>query len=237
MRLIALLSWFDESPVWLAELVASLASAGVDHIVALDGAYGLYRPCEAWSGTEQHDAILHTARGCGLGCTIHVPQRPWDGNEVAKRTALFAYGDLAAEPGDWLWVADADEVVTSSGDTKRTLEQTSLDVAEVLLWERMDWHSRRPEEERAAVESDLPERSQTTIRKLFRAGLGIRVSGNHYTYVTADGRVLWGMGRAQEEAVSVLEVKIEHRNRWRAQARTSARNAYYERRDIARVER
>jgi hypothetical protein len=73
VRLIAALSWFDESPAWLSELVASLARAEVDHVVALDGSYALFPGAEAWSGTEQHDAIVHTARGCGMGCTLHVP--------------------------------------------------------------------------------------------------------------------------------------------------------------------
>jgi hypothetical protein len=100
----------------------------------------------------------------------------------------------------------------------------------------MDWHSRRPEEEHAALEAVLPERSQQPIRKLFRAGLGTRVVGNHYTYVTADGRVLFSMG-AQEEAVSLLQVRVEHRNRWRTAARDAARNSYYERRGLLRIER
>jgi hypothetical protein len=163
-------------------------------------------------------------------------QEPWQGNEVEKRSALFALSDTIASPGDWVWVCDADEVVTDAYGVKDTLEGTDLDAGEVTLWERMDWHSRRPEEEHAAIEADLPERSQQPIRKLFRAGLGTRVVGNHYTYVTADGRVLFSMG-AQEEAVSLLQVRVEHRNRWRTAARDAARNSYYERRGLLRIER
>jgi hypothetical protein len=37
---IACVSWWQEPPGFLAELVASLGRAGVDHLVAVDGSYG-----------------------------------------------------------------------------------------------------------------------------------------------------------------------------------------------------
>ena len=37
MNLHAILCWWDESPTWLAATVASLATIGVDHVIAVDG--------------------------------------------------------------------------------------------------------------------------------------------------------------------------------------------------------
>jgi hypothetical protein len=45
-------------------------------------------------------------------------QEPWQGNEVEKRSALFALSDTIACPGDWVWVCDADEVVTDAYGVK-----------------------------------------------------------------------------------------------------------------------
>jgi hypothetical protein len=134
------LSWFDERTDWLAELVASLAAVGVDHLVAVDGAYGLYPGARGSSGSEQASVVLGAAHGAGIGVTVHVPAFPWPGNEVEKRTVLFALGHLVAQPyDDWLVVADADEV-WESGDLRADLADCAADVAEVMLVERNPEH-------------------------------------------------------------------------------------------------
>src|SRR6266498_1360247 len=57
LKIIAILSWFDESPSWLSACVASLARAGCSHLVAVDGAYRLYPDGRPHSGIAQQDAI------------------------------------------------------------------------------------------------------------------------------------------------------------------------------------
>lgn len=219
MRLIALLSWFDERADWLAELVASMARAGVDHVVAVDGAYAMYPQARGNSDTEQAQAVTATALGAGMGVTVHVPQHSWVGNEVEKRSFLFAAGHLAAEPGvDWLWVCDADEVITQAAGVRDALEATSLDVAEVLLEEH--------------VAQGEFEWNRAPIRKLFRAHpAGITVEGHHARYVDGDGGVLWDASRpVHVDAESLWDVRVLHRPAAREAYRTAKRHAYYERR-------
>ena len=68
MRLIALCSFYDESPTWLAAHAAATARL-VDHIIYLDGAYVLYDADGASSGVEAHDAIARACHAAGVGFT------------------------------------------------------------------------------------------------------------------------------------------------------------------------
>jgi hypothetical protein len=220
VKLIALLSWYDE-PTWcLTELVASLARAGVDHVVAVDGAYALYPEGRAQSPGEQAQAILAASQGAGMGCSLHAPRDVWFGNEVEKRTFLFAAGHQVAEPGeDWLWVADADEVVTESTGIRDALEQTTFDVGEVVL----DAFSANGGE------------GQAFIRKLFRAqSSGIWLRDNHFTYMTGDNRMLWqGAYSTSPELMAACPlhfVRVSHRSFVRDDHRMAQRRRYYDRR-------
>lgn len=224
MRLIALLSWFDERSDWLAELVASMATANVDHVVAIDGSYALYPQAKGSSGSEQATIMAAAALGARMGVTVHVPQWPWIGNEVEKRTAMFALGHVVAQAGeDWLWVCDGDEVITQAAGLRDALEDTALDVAEVML--------------REGVRQGEHEFNHQPIRKLFRAQpSGIRVEGHHARYVTGDDVVLWDAGRPddQVEALSYWDVQVRHRPCEREPYRNAKRNSYYQSRtDLA----
>ena len=225
MRLVGLLSWYDESPRLLYELVTSLGRTGVDHVVACDGAYGLYPGGEGTSGSEQHDAILDAAVQADIDVTLHVPSKPWAGNETEKRTALFALGHAVAQPyEDWLVVADADEVW--SNNLRSTLEESQLDsfdVGQVTLYEG---------------EQSKP-RGIFPIRKLFRADpSGIKVSRAHYIYQTGDGRYLWAPHRPIEEepAIQLHEVMVHHRPSERTPERLNGRARYYDYRVQAQIE-
>jgi hypothetical protein len=213
------LSWFDERTDWLAELVASLAAVGVDHLVAVDGAYGLYPGARGSSGSEQASVVLGAAHGAGIGVTVHVPAFPWPGNEVEKRTVLFALGHLVAQPyDDWLVVADADEV-WESGDLRADLVDCAADVAEVMLVERNPEHG---------------DQSQM-IRKCFRAqNGGIRVVGGHWQYYSAAGECLWGPENVQAD--QLMDVRVRHRPGERGSDRTRKRLAYYDRRTQTGIE-
>jgi hypothetical protein len=214
------LSWFDENPAWLAELVASLARAGADHVVALDGAYASYPQAAGNSGSEQAQIVVSTALGCGIGATVHAPQWPWAGGEVEKRSALFAFGHVIADAGeDWLMVADADEVWGPAGDLRDRLAATELDCGEVLLEEH--------------VAQGAHEWNRQPIRKLFRAQeSGISVQGHHARYVSGDGDVLWDAARPNQQALSesLWDVRVRHRPADRAAYRNEKRMTYYSRR-------
>lgn len=218
MRIIGLLSWYEEPASWLAECVASVAKL-CDHLVAVDGPYALYPGAtrKPASGSEQVDTIVHTAAGAGIGCTVHVSREPWWGNEVGKRDFMFRLGTLVAQPGDWFLRIDADEVLTQvPADTRTLLAATSQDVAEVTMWERGDGQD-----------------SQFPLRALFRALPGIGIQQAHYV-VTAPGedgrtRVLCGNDSVHhaETAEALWDVRLEHRTQHRSAMRKAQKDAYY----------
>jgi hypothetical protein len=229
VKLHGLLSFYDEPIPDLAACIKGLADAGVDHVVAVDGAYALYPDGKPASDPNQHAAIHLACRQLGLGCTLHVPQQVWEGNEVAKRTFLFQLAWTVAEDGDWFWVMDADQVITRSPeDLKDRLAATQHEVAEV---EFFDVVAAR------ANQKDWP--SRFTVRNLFRAQ-SIRLVTNHITYVADDGRILWGydgQGTLEPHLDLTEVVEVEHRPDRRPMERQQAKMVYYAQRDQSLVER
>lgn len=215
MKLTALLSWFDENPQHLGGLVDSLAGAGVDHLVAVDGPYRLYPATTTRSSPLEYVVLTEACDANGIALTVHTPSGAWRGNEVEKRTHLFKFGHALAEPyADWLWVIDGDEVVTRAEGHREALERTVLDVATILEYE-----------------NGTPKRSE---RRLFRAHpRGISVSGAHFYYRNGDLDVLWGPRQVE---AATLDVEVFHRPLARSDARNAARNDYYEARTGACAE-
>lgn len=234
MRVIALMSWYDESPARLAAVVASV-SRFCDHIVACDGAYRLYPGGRPSSGCDQAQAIQMAAEATGIGCTVHVPSRVWEGNEVAKRSFLFGLGHLIAEPErDWFLVIDSDEVITACDvDALRdTLASTDRNVATVMHEGYAD---------HTAVGDHLAQiehRTAHPARRLFRAAAEpIRVEGQHWHYVRrADGHdeVLWG--RFQGASEEIPGTVMEHRHHLRPPSRRAGAATYYKLREALRIE-
>jgi hypothetical protein len=219
VRIVGLLSWYDEQPAWLAELVASMGRAGVDHLVAVDGAYGAYPDATGDSGSEQAAVVAAAALGAGMGVTVHQPQEPWQGNEIEKRTFLFAAAHLVARPGmDWLWIVDGDEIVTHANGLREQLGATDMVAATCTLWE--------------GVASGEHEWNTQPLRMMFRAqASGIRVHGHHACYLTGDGQVLWDNWQPTNEvpALALPGVRVRHRPGDRPAYRNRKRNDYYNR--------
>lgn len=239
MKLIGLLSWYDENPAWLSSSIISFAQAGMDHLVAVDGAYALLPGGKAASGFEQHEAILETCRTLGIGLTLHVPDQPWEGNEVEKRTFLFRLGQrFARARKDWFVVIDADEVVVKApNDLKALLKNAEdYDAATVTFIER------RPKTKKAeelAAKFKWEEESRFPIRIIFRTIPGIKCEGNHYTYVTPDGRTLWG-NETVKGIAPALDLKglfvVDHRTNFRSLSRADRQKDYYKTRDKYGIE-
>jgi hypothetical protein len=209
MKIIAALSWYDEQPDHLANLITSLHQADIHHLVAVDGAYSLYPNGTAASNSDQHEAIHDTAQTLGLDCTIHTPAQPWAGNEIHKRTLLFALAHTQAQPyTDWLLVIDGDDTITDPGDHRTILEHTNLQVATV-----------RHTQDNAAT---------TDERRLLRAHpAGIRVERAHHIYINGDGDQLWGHPGQQVQAEQT-SMTIRHNPKARTPQRLAARAGYYE---------
>lgn len=218
MKLIAILSWFDEQPSWLAGVVAGLHVAEVSHVVAVDGAYALYPGGRAHSSMEQHGAIAEVCRQLGMGLTLHTPAEPFFGNEVEKRSLSLRLAETVAEPfEDWYMVVDADDFVVSAVDHMRRLVETDCDAGDARFIEAY---------------GDVPV-GGCPLRCFFRAIPGLAYEGNHYTVRAPDGRDLHD---PREPAADLSFLEIEHRTRERSRYRKQAQQEYYARRDRERVE-
>ena len=235
-----LLSWYDESPSWLAEAVASFAPM-LDGLIAVDGAYALYPDARASSERVQAETIMATANALGLPATVHRPASPWEDGEVGKRDWMMRQANAhATSYVDWLWVFDADCILTEyPGDLRDRLAETAADAVEVSLWERHDYQQDAPELARAI---SLPPSSASPMRMLFRCLDRMQVIGAHYIYagVREDGQYcyLWGPPHvAPVDGVLFTDVTVEHRSSWRDLYRREAARDYYKRREVAGIER
>lgn len=230
MKVYGLMSWYQESAIWLASAVAA-ASKICDHIIAVDGAYFLYPDGRPRSGPEQSAIIQDVASAHGMGCTIHTPDSVWMENEIEKRNFLFSLANLVSERGkDWYFILDADMVIDNvPEDWRDQLKATDKDVAEITMSERDEVFSTEAKAN-AARSMDWP--TNTYPFRAFYRAQPITVKFNHYTYLTEDDRILWGNNVANmEEAHDLTLLTVDHRTNYREVSRRKAAKSYYKRRD------
>jgi hypothetical protein len=237
-RVIGLLSWYDESPSWLAATVASFGKV-IDHLVAVDGPYAAYpHNGRIKSDPEQVEVIQRTCDAMGIGLTIHQPTEAYFGNEVEKRTLAFRLASLAATgTQDWIWVFDADEVLTAYPHDLRTrLDCIERDAVEVTLTSRQGYEAAGDVEQIVSLPTD----SRQDLRMIFRALPDIRVMARHDVYVAGpsdDPVFLWGPTTYPvEHAARIGDVEVEHRTHRRAAHRKQASHDYYRTRDALGLE-
>jgi hypothetical protein len=169
-----LLSFYDEPPSRLFDVCVAASTVGTGTIVALDGAYRSLPGGKPRSPSSNHDAINTACRAAGMKLELEIPDEVWAGDELEKRTRLFELGEQHTTENDWYFVLDADTLVTHPIDLQSALAGLkSFDAAEVAV-------------------RDGRAKGDRSLRMLFRAARGLEVVGNHYTYVTGDGRYLWG---------------------------------------------
>ena len=216
MRIIGLLSWYRERPELLGAALKAAAPI-MDHVVCVDGRYAAFEADDAVSSAAEYMAVQSVLSEEEIGWTIHRQPEAFEGNEVEKRSILFKLGDTVARPGDWLMVLDADEIVQKyPDDLRQQLAATKLDVG--------------------IVRFVSPEESPQDVRIFFRAGLGIRVDTNHYTNITADGRVLWGNENTDRKLEPALDLRdsfemLHLTNLDIGSDRHKAQHSYYKYRD------
>lgn len=240
MKVIGVISWFNESPSWLAATIASFARV-CDHIVAVDGRYALFPHELAASPIQEAQTILETAEGAGVACTLHRPVEPFYGNEIEKRNLLMRLAMVHAEPmRDWLIVLDGDEyIVDHAVDFRDQLERTDRLVATYALQEYMD--PDRPEMPlNVARMRSLPNVWQVPIRSIYRALPGLSYRGTHYAIgAEIDGRTttwLWGHPDQVPELDLTAFLRVRHRNPLRPMLRREQAAGYYRARDEMRIE-
>lgn len=232
MRIVGLLSWYQESPAMLATAVTT-AAPFLDHLVAVDGAYSFFPDAQGQSPLEQATTIRDAALAHNLGLTLHQPREPWRENEVEKRSFMFHLAESVTEPTDWYYIIDADEQVTHvHSDPRELLEATDLDAGEVTYW----WH--RPHTTPEDRPFATPLREQQGLIKFFRAVRGLHCHTAHHRYRAPDGRYLWNPGgRESVEPVDLRDViRVQHRNQERDLWRQQEAQTYYTRRDTYRIE-
>lgn len=227
MRMIGLLSWFDEDPAFLTRAIGSHAVGGLlDALVAVDGRYALYGSGACVSAPEQYAAIGEACDFYGLDLCVVTARNPWPG-EVHKRGALFRHGLAQAEVGrDWFWIIDGDNELAEHPDADEVrgrLISTPLHVAEVILSEPgKKWQDvRRP------------------MRQLFRALPGFAPYGRHWHYIAQDAGewvYLWGPRELTVPPLELHEIVVRHHHMDRAQERRNTAYSYYAERDSRQVE-
>jgi hypothetical protein len=204
--------WFDEHPRWLAASVASFAKL-CDHVIAVDGAYFAYPEGRPASGGEQAEAIIAAARTAGIGCTVHVPQGVWMGNETEKRTCYAKIANALGTPyEDWMLVLDADEEISEVSPLARfDLEATDLDAAEIGMWttdELRSWFG--------------------PTRRLYRILPDMAYGPTHFslhgTGENGDRVCLYGLGEKYGETMGdslsmVTTIRVEHKHHLRSETR------------------
>jgi hypothetical protein len=235
-NIVASLIWYDESPAWLAATLHGILPH-ITHLVAIDGAYGLYPQGKNWSRPDQHEIIIYSCQSAGVGLTLHTPPIIWLGNEVEKRTWQLDLALRVAEPmQDWVMIVDSDEVVINwPPDTHDRLAGSDLNVAEVSYVEH---HPRSLNPDQSDVHFNWgADASEGTTRNLFRALPDLRMGSNHYT-VHGGNRTLRGnMSTAKlDEAVDLKDLKLDHRTHLRARHRHDSQYEYYRRRDTYGIE-
>jgi hypothetical protein len=255
MRLFALLNWYDESPTWLATTITSLTNIGVDHVIAVDGAYYLYPHARARSGAEQAEAVHFACDSVGIGLTMERPQDGWLRSEAEKRTHLFRLAMAIGTTGeDWLFAIDADEVVTDRANIKPELEAAGgVDVFKAHIWETMDPYAepgiKNVHQKTAEMyqKLDLDHRFGYLQTRFFRLMSNMRCDTTHYTYIGERDGVAYSLrgdkqGREmgyQDAVIGTPEtiVDIEHRDPLRTKRRVGAKKEYYQIRDAAGIEK
>lgn len=203
MRIVGLLSWYDENPEWLRAACLSALTL-CDEVIALDGAYEGFGDGHPVSPPAQYAAIEDV---CGKGTALGLRSRPWR-NQMSKRSALFEIASLVTTEDDWYFVFDADDrVALIPADTRQQLEQTSCDVAVYHLVGGDRYH-----------------------RGLFRALRGLHVEDAHYHYVaTKNGHKVHLRGNEQAhqlEPFLTTHMKVQHLKQARSDARKAASDEY-----------
>lgn len=199
-------------------------------LVALDGRYAQFPAEDVLSPIGELDAIEAACAQSGVDLEYQRPVVAWP-SEMAKRSHLFHVADTFTGdlPDDdaWYLILDADYEIKTTRPLPELLAGRVGRAAEAKLY--MPPSARLPK-------SNLPPLS--VIRTMFR-GRGIRVEGNHYTYLLPDGTALWaGPNDDKVPAVDLIEqFTIVHHTFHRSEERMDAQAAYYTERDASGVER
>lgn len=242
MKLIGLLSYFDESASWLSTVVAGMGQF-CDAVVAVDGGYALYPGSRPRSMPEQADAIRLAAEAVDLELILYQPKEIFWQNEVQKRNLTLKLAGAIAEPDvDWVAVFDADmHIMKTNRDSIRwDLENTKLNVATMTVLEGKDMLD---DDTLRVVAQQVPLDHEWTTRArlIYRYHPTLAYGPQHWSVTRKVGRRkawLWGPTAMKLEPALELDASLVcyHRSQDRAYLRRQAAEVYYETRDIRKIE-
>lgn len=249
MKIIGILSWYDESPTWLAAAVSGFTRL-CDVIVAVDGAYALYPGGRNVSHPDQAEAIQLACEAAEKGCILHRPRHVWFGNEVEKRQHTLKLAATVAEPGDWLCVFDSDYMVMRCDPQRirQELTDTDLDVATYTLLDHKD-HLSNAKVQDFVANVDIATEWTVRTRDVYRWVPDLAYGPAHYTLRgTYAGREQWIRGPELTPNAAVVHDIVPchdlntslvcyHRTEQRAKVRRDAAWEYYRNRDATGIER
>jgi hypothetical protein len=233
MRICGILSWYDESPTWLAAAASGFARF-CDQIVAVDGAYAAYPGARPRSHPNQAEVVLQVCEAAGIGCTVHRPRDVWWGHEVEKRNfCLRLAGSSLVDDRDWVVVFDADLHVLKCepANVRAALENTDALIATYTALDGMDYMSDAKLAEYAnRVDLDTEWTSRTA--DIYRWHHSLRYGPAHWTVSREwEGERLWL--RAPADAAKAQPVNLNadlavyHRTADRSNIRRESANQYY----------
>lgn len=242
MKIIGLLSFYDESPSWLATVVAGMGRF-CDAVVAVDGGYKLFPGARPRSMPDQGEAIVLAAEAADLGLILHKPKDIWHGNEIQKRNQTLALAGTICEPGiDWLVVFDSDmHLMKCNPEALRwDLENTRFHVATMTVQEGKDMLA-DPAYAEAAQLIGVDYEWNTKQRLLYRYHPSLKYGPMHWCVSRKVGRKtewLWGPQELGLARALDLEANLVcyHRSQDRAYLRRQAADVYYQTRDAFKVE-
>lgn len=248
MKIVGLLSWYDESASWLSAAVNGFARL-CDTIIAVDGAYMLYPSGRNVSHPDQAEAITLACEAQETGLILHRPETVWFGNEVEKRNHTLKLASTICDEGDWLCVFDADyHIMRLLPDQVRAeLEQTDLNVASYTLLDNKDLLADSKVAD-IAVQMDLSTEWTSRTRDLYRWTPDLEYGPAHFTIRgTYQGVREWIRGPEtltvnQQVGPPVASHHLDasmvayHRTHQRAAVRRDAAWEYYRLRDSLNIE-
>lgn len=242
-KIVGILSWYDESPHWLATAVSGFARV-CDSIVAVDGAYALYPGARPRSHPQQAEAIMGACESAEVGCTIHRPADVFWGNEVEKRNlSLRLAAPLLRPDVDWVMVFDADchMLRCDPALVRFELKNTDCNVADYTTLDGKDFLADAALHEYAASRQIDHEWTGRT-RDIYRWHPTLEYGPMHWTVShLRSGERSWLRAPWEQDLVEPVHhlnaaLAVYHRTQDRSMQRRMNADHYYKTRDVMQIE-
>lgn len=240
MKVCGVLSWYDESPAWLAAACSGFARV-CDQIVAVDGSYALLPGARPASHPLQAEAVLSACEAGGAACTIHRPNDLFYGNEVEKRNFTLRLAGAHLEEGDWVIIFDADVHIFKLNEkrVRAELERTERMIASYTVLDGIDYLSDPDMAEYVAKEEYATE---WTIRTndIYRWHPSLLYGPQHWMVSRDIGGERRWLRHSDQFVPPVLDLGASlvayHRTANRSKVRADMQAAYYQARDLHGIE-